>query len=117
MTEVKQTIAAKIREYRTAYPNATMKEIAEAFGTSPAYVHQSLFPKGKKRVKAKKASAPKSSNTAQEQLIVRLRNELAEYQKNEESFDKVSKKLVLEIVECRAVISYLERKLKDAASV
>jgi hypothetical protein len=122
MTEVKQTLSAKIREYKAANPDASIKDIAAACNTSKPYVYQSLYPKGKKAVD-KKADAPKvealkdgPSIKSQELLIALLRKELDDYKENEEKFEKAYNNLLLDFVKAKSVIEYLEEKL-DAASV
>jgi hypothetical protein len=122
MTEVKQTLSAKIREYKAANPTASIKDIAAACNTSKPYVYQSLYPKGKKAVD-KKAEAPKvealkdgPSIKSQELLIALLRKELDDYKENEEKFEKAYNNLLLDFVKAKSVIEYLEEKL-DAASV
>jgi hypothetical protein len=122
MTEVKQTLSAKIREYKAANPTASIKDIAAACNTSKPYVYQSLYPKGKKatdkKVDAPKAEALKDgpSLKSQELLIATLRKELADYQQNEGKFEKTYQALMMELVKAKSVIEYLEEKL-DAASV
>jgi hypothetical protein len=118
MTEVKQTLSAKIREYKAANPTASIKDIAAACNTSKPYVYQCLYPKGKKAVD-KKVEAPKvegPSIKAQELLIATLRKELADYEQNEGKFEKTYQALMMELVKAKSVIEYLEEKL-DAASV
>ena len=114
MTEVKPTIVSQIRAFKEANPNATIKDIAAACNTSKPYVHQVLFPKGKKKVEAPKVEGP--SIKAQELLIATLRKELADYQQNEEKFEKTYQTLMMELVKAKSVIEYLEEKL-DAAPV
>ena len=119
MTEVKQTLSAKIREYKAANPNQSIAEIAAACNTSKPYVYQSLYPKGKKATEVKKVEAPKvdgPSIKAQELLIATLRKELDDYKENEEKFEKAYNNLLLDFVKAKSVIEYLEEKL-DAASV
>jgi hypothetical protein len=123
MTEVKQTLSSKIREYKAANPTASISEIAAACNTSKPYVYQSLYPKGKKatdkKVEAPKVEAPKEegpSSKEQEKLIATLRKELADYQENEEKFENAYNNLLLDFVKAKSVIEYLEEKL-DAASV
>ena len=122
MTEVKQTLSAKIREYKAANPTASIKDIAAACNTSKPYVYQCLYPKGKKAVD-KKVEAPKvealkdgPSIKSQELLIATLRKELDDYKENEEKFEKAYNNLLLDFVKAKSVIEYLEEKL-DAASV
>ena len=114
MTEVKPTIVSQIREFKAANPDATIKDIAAACNTSKPYVHQVLFPKGKKKVEAPKVEGP--SIKAQELLIATLRKELADYQQNEEKFEKTYQDMVISLVKAKSVIEYLEEKL-DAAPV
>ena len=120
MTEVKQTLSAKIREYKAANPAASIKDIAAACNTSKPYVYQSLFPKGKKIAEGKKVEAPKVDIHAiyktQESVIATLRKELADYKQNEEKFEKTYQSLMMELVKAKSVVEYLEEKL-DAASV
>jgi hypothetical protein len=119
MTEVKQTLSAKIREYKAANPAASIKDIAAALNTSKPYVYQSLFPKGKKIAEGKKVEAPLvdiPSIKEQEKLITTLRKELADYKQNEEKFEKTYQSLMMELVKAKSVVEYLEEKL-DAASV
>jgi hypothetical protein len=122
MTEVKQTLSAKIREYKAANPTASIKDIAAACNTSKPYVYQCLYPKGKKAVD-KKVEAPKvealkdgPSIKSQELLIATLRKELDDYKEKEEKFEKTFQALMMELVKAKSVIEYLEEKL-DAASV
>ena len=122
MTEVKQTLSAKIREYKAANPNQSISEIAAACNTSKPYVYQSLYPKGKKatdkKVEAPKVEALKDgpSIKSQELLIATLRKELDDYKESEEKFEKTYQALMMELVKAKSVIEYLEEKL-DAASV
>jgi hypothetical protein len=119
MTEVKQTLSSKIREYKAANPAASIKDIAAACNTSKPYVYQSLYPKGKKAID-KKVEAPKVDIHAiyktQESVIATLRKELDDYKENEEKFEKAYNNLLLDLVKAKSVIEYLEEKL-DAASV
>ena len=47
------SISQKIRDYKAANPDAPVKEIAEAAGTSKPYVYQVLGPSAKKQKKPK----------------------------------------------------------------
>ena len=114
MTEVKPTIVSQIREFKAANPDASVAQVAAACNTSKPYVHQVLFPKGKKKVEAPKVEGP--SIKAQELLIATLRKELADYQQNEEKFEKTYQDMVISLVKAKSVIEYLEEKL-DAAPV
>lgn len=120
MTEVKQTLSAKIREYKAANPALTIAEIAVACNTSKPYVYQSLFPNGKKTADGKKVKAPKvdihTIYQTQELVIATLRKELADYKQNEEKFEKAYQSLMMELVKAKSVVEYLEEKL-DAAAV
>jgi cytochrome c1 len=119
MTEVKPTIVSQIRAFKAANPDASVAQVAAACNTSKPYVHQVLFPKGKKKVEAPKVDTPKveaTSSKDQDKLIATLRKELADYQENEMKFEKAYNNMLLDLVKAKSVIEYLEEKL-DAAPV
>lgn len=104
----KTTISQRIRDYKAANPNATMKEVAKAVNTSLPYVYQVLVPtmKKTKSVAAAPKAAPKAApaNTVSvkdhEAVVRRLAEQTAEVMDLEE-----------EIVGLRAIIKYLEERL------
>ena len=98
-------MAKRIRDYKEANPNASVKEVASAVGTSLPYVYQVLLPTQKKE-KKDKVAAPKTTpaNTVSikehEAVVRRLAEQTAEVMDLEE-----------EIVGLRAIVKYLEDKL------
>ena len=97
----KASISQRIRDYKAANPNANMKEVAAAVGTSLPYAYQVLTPTPKKE---KAVATSKPTNTvslkAHEAMVRRLAEQTAELMDLEE-----------EIVGLNAVIKYLEEKL------
>lgn len=106
----KVNISQRIRNYKDANPNATMKEIAAAVGTHLPYVYQVLGQPVKKAKKEKPVTAPKAApaNTVpakeHEAMVRRLAEQTAEVVDLEE-----------EIVGLRAIIKYLEEKLNGTS--
>lgn len=61
ITEIpKTTIAQRVKDYKAANPDATMRQIAEAMGTSLPYVYQILVPSTKKAKKVKIEKKPEA---------------------------------------------------------
>lgn len=100
----KPSISQRIRDYKAANPNASMKEVAEAVNTSLPYVYQVLTPTPKSVKKEKPVNTPKPTNTVSvkehEAVVRRLAEQTAEVMDLEE-----------EIVGLRAIVKYLEDKL------
>jgi uncharacterized protein (DUF2164 family) len=99
----KATISQRIRDYKTANPDAAVKEIADAVGTTPVYVYQVLAVPAKKAA-AKPTAKASPTNTVSvkehEAVVRRLAEQTAEVMDLEE-----------EIVGLRAIVKYLEEKL------
>lgn len=98
----KVNISQRIRNYKAANPNATMKEIAAAVGTHLPYVYQVLGQPVKKAKKEKPVTTPADTVSAKyhEEMVRRLAEQTADMMDLEE-----------EIVGLRAVIKYLEERL------
>ena len=120
------SIAKKVREYKEANPNATVKEIAKACGTSSPYVYQILKPKAKKLPKAyplkKKEKDPADGKKIVRNEILRLNDRLSDVlftnETQAELLDMYSEKieqLEMDVVGYRAVISYLQGQLDGLA--
>jgi tRNA A37 N6-isopentenylltransferase MiaA len=112
-------LSKKIRAHKEANPKATAKEIAQAIGTSPAYVYQILAPKKPKKAKKQlKPVVPTEGQKIVRSEIERLHAENA----NRKILNDVNDLLVIEledevkqltndIIGYRAVISYLQGQL------
>ena len=112
-------LSKKIRAHKEANPKATAKEIAQAVGTSPAYVYQILAPKKPKKAKKQlKPVVPTEGQKIVRSEIDRLHALIANMQMLQELNDleieeqKVEiEQLSNDIIGYRAVISYLQGQL------
>jgi tRNA A37 N6-isopentenylltransferase MiaA len=110
-------LSNQIIEYSELHPEAKAKEIAQAVGTSPAYVYQTLSPK-KKIKKQLKPVAPTEGQKTLRQEINRLHAEIANYkildETNELMIDGLEdeiNQLKNDVIGYRAVISYLQAQI------
>jgi hypothetical protein len=110
-------LSNQIIEYSELHPEAKAKEIAQAVGTSPAYVYQTLSPK-KKIKKQLKPVAPTEGQKTLRQEINRLHAEIANYkildETNELMIDRLEdeiNQLKNDVIGYRAVISYLQAQI------
>jgi len=110
-------LSNQIIEYSELHPEAKAKEIAQAVGTSPAYVYQTLSPK-KKIKKQLKPVAPTEGQKTLRQEINRLHAEIANYkildETNELLIDGLEdeiNQLKNDVIGYRAVISYLQAQI------
>jgi sugar-specific transcriptional regulator TrmB len=96
-------------EYRELHPEAKAKEIAEAVGTSPAYVYQTLSPK-KKPKKLKPVEPTEGQKTVRNE-INRLNKEVDGWKNlfldNLETLNQLEQ----DVIGYRAVISYLQAQI------
>ena len=110
-------LSNQIIEYSELHPEAKAKEIAQAVGTSPAYVYQTLSPK-KKIKKQLKPVVPTEGQKTLRQEINRLHAEIANYkildETNELMIDRLEdeiNQLKNDVIGYRAVISYLQAQI------
>jgi hypothetical protein len=104
----KPSISQRIRDYKATNPNASMKEVASAVGTSLPYVYQVLAPTPKKEKKEKKdkVAAPKAEKPISKKDFDNL------------SEDNEVKKMIIaaqanRIQELNVIIEYLESKIDE----
>ena len=99
----KISISQRIRDYKAANPDASVKEVAKAVGTSLPYAYQVLNQPPKK---AKKVTTPKAASAN----AVSVKEHEAVMKRLDESFAEVMD-LEAENLGLRAIIKYLEDKL------
>jgi DNA-directed RNA polymerase specialized sigma subunit len=102
-------LSNQIMEYRELHPEAKAKEIAEAVGTSPAYVYQTLSPK--KKLKKLKPVEPTEGQKTVRNEINRLNKEVDGWKNlfldNLETLNQLEQ----DVIGYRAVISYLQAQI------
>jgi sugar-specific transcriptional regulator TrmB len=102
-------LSNQIIEYSELHPEAKAKEIAQAVGTSPAYVYQTLSPK-KKPKKLKPVEPTEGQKTVRNE-INRLNKEVDGWKNlfldNLETLNQLEQ----DVIGYRAVISYLQAQI------
>jgi hypothetical protein len=103
-------MSKRIRNYKAANPDATAKQIAEAVGTTAVYVYQALAnpPKKAKPVASATTAAP---NTVSIKDYEELKFVMVATARANDDLEN-------EVIELKAIVKYLERRLKflnDAA--
>jgi DNA-directed RNA polymerase specialized sigma subunit len=108
-------LSNQIIEYSELHPEAKAKEIAQAVGTSPAYVYQTLSPKKKKSVKKMKPVEPTEGQKTVRNEINRLNKEVDGWKNlfldNLETLNQLEQ----DVIGYRAVISYLQAQIDGIA--
>ena len=111
----KVTMAARVREYTKANPQAPAKEIAQALSTKTQYVHSVWYLDRKIKKDATKSKMGRKAvqspkNNALKRRLGMLPPVPGLIENSSESWHRV-RKLETQIMQFRTVISYLEHQL------
>lgn len=107
----KTTISQRIRDYKAANPDATVKQISDAVGTSLPYVYQILGQPPKKAKKAKPvAKEPKEDSSISKREFDTLKVEVE------------TQRMIIDIQKRQAekhlaIIEYLEGRVDELSSL